>query len=405
MLNIISYSHAIGYRFWLTAVLICSISILLVQKNIASKKQLLPLNSELTVPKDTDLTNDSLNSPVEDKHLAKSNMHLAHQPEPDNDIEDTHKKADEQVEATENLDDQDFPEEISDEDKETIKKVASDDNLSQAKSYASILVEQVIHAKETFDRSLGSLFTSALTAGLEIGISFFMILAAFALLTEVMPNQYAMVLSSLLYPIGFIIVVIGQSLLFTEQTSLLSLPVLNGIEPLNKLLRLWGIVIAGNLVGGCIFAALMIGLGLNMHLFSASDIDAYAEHILGFAWWVIFGSAVLAGWLMGVAAWLVTSARDTLSRIVLVTLITASIGFLGLHHSIVGNIEVFSALLYGDTVSLWRYLAFLIVVLVGNTVGGVVFVAVLKNRTFLFEIEKVKEQAADAKARIEARRP
>lgn len=142
-----------------------------------------------------------------------------------------------------------------------------------------------------------------------------------------------------------------------------------------------------------------------MHLFSASDIDAYAEHILGFSWWVIFGSAVLAGWLMGVAAWLVTSARDTLSRIVLVTLITASIGFLGLHHSIVGNIEVFSALLYGDTVSLWRYLAFLIVVLVGNTVGGVVFVAVLKNRTFLFEIEKVKEQTADSKARIEAHRP
>lgn len=377
--------------------------ILLMQKNIASKKQLLPPNSELTVPKDTDLTNDS--SPAKDKHLAKSNMQLAHQPEPDNDIEDTHKKADTQVHATENLDDHDFPEEISDEDKETIKKVASDDNLSQAKSYASILVEQVMHAKETFDRSLGSLFTSALTAGLEIGISFFMILAAFALLTEVMPNQYAMVLSSLLYPIGFIIVVIGQSLLFTEQTSLLSLPVLNGIEPLNKLLRLWGIVIAGNIVGGCIFAALMIGLGLNMHLFSASDIDAYAEHILGFSWWVIFGSAVLAGWLMGVAAWLVTSARDTLSRIVLVTLITASIGFLGLHHSIVGNIEVFSALLYGDTVSLWRYLAFLIVVLVGNTVGGVVFVAVLKNRTFLFEIEKVKEQTADAKARIEARRP
>lgn len=195
--------------------------ILLMQKNIASKKQLLPLHSELTVPKDTDLTNDSLNSPVKDKHLAKRNMHLAHQPEPDNDIEDTHKQADTQVHATENLDDHDFPEEISDEDKETIKKVASDDNLSQAKSYASILVEQVMHAKETFDRSLGSLFTSALTAGLEIGISFFMILAAFALLTEVMPNQYAMVLSSLLYPIGFIIVVIGHwSIVIVYRTNL-----------------------------------------------------------------------------------------------------------------------------------------------------------------------------------------
>ena len=235
-----------------------------------------------------------------------------------------------------------------------------------------------------------------------------MILAAFALLSEVMPNQYAMVLSSLLYPIGFIIVVIGQSLLFTEQTSLLSLPVLNKIEPLHKLLRLWGIVIAGNITGGCIFAALMIGLGLNMHLFSVSDIDAYAEHVLGFKWWVIFGSAVLAGWMMGVAAWLVTSARDTISRIVLVTLITGSIGFLGLHHSIVGNIEVFAALMYGTTVSILDYLIFLAVVLAGNTVGGVVFVAVLKNRTFLFEIERVKQKAKDDKndkmARMRIRR-
>lgn len=322
-------------------------------------------------------------------------------------------EAESNSDTTENLEDEDFSEDISEEDKETIKKVANDDNFSQAKSYASILVEQVMNARETFERSLGSLFTSAFTAGLEIGISFFMILSAFALLSGVVPSHYAIVLASLLYPIGFIVVVIGQSLLFTEQTSLLSLPVLNKIEPLHKLLRLWGIVIAGNVVGGCLFAALMIGLGLNMQLFSVSDIDVYAEHILGFRWWVIFGSAILAGWMMGVTAWLVTSARDTLSRIVLVTLITGSIGFLGLHHSIVGNIEIFSALLYGNTVSLGRYLLFLAVILVGNTVGGVVFVAVLKNRTFLFDIAKAKEETAKDKAdeenninsRINTRRP
>ncbi|AMN50466.1 formate transporter [Psychrobacter sp. P2G3] len=320
------------------------------------------------------------------------------EPAPSNKLDNSDDvEEDNETQAIEKLKDEDFPKEFSDEDKETIKEVASDSNLSEPKSYASILVEQVIDAKETFNRSLGSLFTSAFTAGLEIGISLFVILSAFALLNEVIPSHYAIVLASLLYPIGFIIVVIGQSLLFTEQTSLLSLPVLNKIEPLHKLLRLWGIVIAGNIVGGCIFAALMIGLGLNMDLFSVSDIDAYAEHVLGFKWWVIFGSAVLAGWMMGVAAWLVTSARDTISRIVLVTLITGSIGFLGLHHSIVGNIEVFSALLYGNTVSLWRYLIFLVVVLIGNTVGGVVFVAVLKNRTFLFDVAKVKQQNKEDK--------
>lgn len=346
------------------------------------------------MPKDTEHNNTYRPEPSRNKPTAED---IARPDDtPDNDAAADHYPPDHsEVQATKTLKDEDLPKEISDEDKETIKKVAGDDNLSQAKSYASILVEQVIHAKETFERSLGSLFTSAFTAGFEIGISFFMILSAFALLSAVIPSEYAIVLASLLYPVGFIIVVIGQSLLFTEQTSLLSLPVLNKIEPLHKLLRLWGIVIAGNIVGGCLFATLMIGLGLNLQLFGASDIDAYAEHILGFRWWVIFGSAVLAGWMMGIAAWLVTSARDTISRIVLVTLITSSIGFLGLHHSIVGNIEIFSALLYGNTVSLWRYLLFLIVVLAGNTVGGVVFVAILKNRAFLFEVERVKEQTDD----------
>ncbi|WP_350560268.1 formate/nitrite transporter family protein [Psychrobacter sp. CAL346-MNA-CIBAN-0220] len=340
------------------------------------------MNKVIVPESDVDPIN---NDNVDDCHDEKKDSDPSDNEEPD------------ELQATEVLDDEDFSEDISDEDKATIKEVASDDNASAPKSYASILVEQVIDAKETFNRSLGSLFTSAFTAGLEIGISLFMILSAFALLSDVLPREYAIVLASLLYPIGFIIVVIGQSLLFTEQTSLLSLPVLNKIEPLRKLLRLWGIVIAGNIVGGCLFAALMIGLGINMQLFTVADIDAYAQHVLGFEWWVIFGSSILAGWMMGVAAWLVTSARDTISRIVLVSLITGSIGFLGLHHSIVGNIEVFSALMYGNTVSLLSYLWFLVIVLVGNTIGGVVFVAVLKNRTFLFDFEKIKQKTEDDK--------
>ena len=250
-----------------------------------------PPNTQNNLPNDNALhtsttshvnsDDDALNGNHENNSTEHSHtLQHSHAVEDSSDVDSHH--SDDHIKATEELDNDDLPEEISEEDKETIKKVASDDNLSQAKSYASILVEQVIHAKETFKRSLGSLFTSALTAGLEIGISFFVILSAFALLNDVLPSRYAMVLSSLLYPIGFIIVVIGQSLLFTEQTSLLSLPVLNKIEPLHKLLRLWGIVIAGNIVGGCIFAALMIGLGLHMHLFTDHAIDAYAEHILGF---------------------------------------------------------------------------------------------------------------------------
>ncbi len=59
--------------------------------------------------------------------------------------------------------------------------------------------------------------------------------------------------------------------------------------------------------------------------------------------------------------------------------------------------------MYGTTVGILDYLLFLAVVLAGNTVGGVVFVAVLKNRTFLFDVAKVREESAEGKSNKLAR--
>ena len=97
---------------------------------------------------------------------------------------------------------------------------------------------------------------------------------------------------------------------------------------------------------------------------------------------------------MGIAAWLGSSARDTLSRVLLVALITACIGVLGLHHSIVGNIEVFSGVLFGDT-SILDYIRFLLLALIGNTIGGVVFVTVLKFGSLKYDIKKLKEDSLE----------
>src|SRR5699024_3387483 len=114
----------------------------------------------------------------------------------------------------------------------------------------------------------------------------------------------------------------------------------------------------------------VVWLGLQMQWFEVAHIKFLAHHVSDYSWWVLLGSAIVAGWMMGIAAWLVTSARDTLSRVLLVALITACIGVLGLHHSIVGNIEVFSGVLFGDT-SILDYIRFLLLALIGNTIGGV----------------------------------
>ena len=96
-----------------------------------------------------------------------------------------------------------------------------------AKTHGEILRDQIIDALETYDKSYQSLFTSSLTAGLEIGFSYLMLCTLYFFLMGKVEDSSLIRFISLVYPLGFILVVLGQSILFTEQTALLTLPVLN----------------------------------------------------------------------------------------------------------------------------------------------------------------------------------
>ncbi len=92
----------------------------------------------------------------------------------------------------------------------------------------------------------------------------------------------------------------------------------------------------------------------------------------------IFLSGILAGWLMGLLSWLVAAGRDTISQIVVVWLVTTVIGYIGLHHVVLGSVEVFAGAFAGQGVGPEDIGRFLLWATLGNTLGGVVFVAILK---------------------------
>jgi formate-nitrite transporter family protein len=60
--------------------------------------------------------------------------------------------------------------------------------------------------------------------------------------------------------------------------------------------------------------------------------------------------------------------------------------FTGLHHSIIGSVEVFSGMMSSPDISLSDYLIFQCAALLGNAFGGVIFVALLKYRAFVFNV-------------------
>ncbi|MGE5683329.1 MAG: formate/nitrite transporter family protein, partial [Bacillota bacterium] len=76
-------------------------------------------------------------------------------------------------------------------------------------------------------------------------------------------------------------------------------------------------------------------------------------------------------------------ARETISQLFLIWVITAAIGIAGLHHCIVGNVEVLAGLLTRGF-SLKSYLWFLVPATLGNIVGGAVFVGILKFSHTIF---------------------
>lgn len=261
------------------------------------------------------------------------------------------------------------------------KPVQKVEDVSNApKSASEIFQEQVRQGMAEHRRSPAGLFISAMAAGLEVGFTLFLSGIVYTLFTGEVSESVMHLLLALSYPIGFIFVIIGRSELFTEHTTLAVIPVLNGSTNFQSLLKLWGLIFFGNIAGGYVMSFILTLLGPSMDIITTETFGVLAKKMTDHSNMVILGSSVLAGWLMGQLSWLVTSSQETMSRITMVILVTSLIGLGGLHHSIVGSIEVFAGVLTKAT-TVSEYFRFQFWTTLGNIIGGVVFVSLIKFST------------------------
>jgi formate/nitrite transporter FocA (FNT family) len=260
--------------------------------------------------------------------------------------------------------------------------------INSVDEYRNILSRVIHEGEEIFKINNKAITLSAIIAGLEIGFSYFLICSLYYLLSGSVAENTIFKLFSFVYPVGFVLVVLGKSVLFTEQTSVLTIPVLNGQRTIWELLRVWGLVILGNIGGGILFTLFISLLAPHLNLFTHDTMVKIGSHVVHHDAWVLFLSAIVAGWLMGLLIWLMNSVKNSLTRVFLIFMITGVIGFGGFHHSIVGSIEVFGAFLHSDTVTLLDYLSFLCLALIGNAIGGGIVVGLFKYR--IFESNNIK---------------
>jgi formate/nitrite transporter FocA (FNT family) len=255
----------------------------------------------------------------------------------------------------------------------------TDVEISGEQSTAPEILQSVIEsAQHEMERGTTGLLLSGFSAGLDIGFGPLLM----AVLLTVSDGGYGDLGTELLlasaYSVGFIFVIIARSELFTEHTTLAVMPVLDNRESLGKLGRLWGLIWVSNIAGGAVFTAFVVVLMPNLGVASPESFVAIARKMVSHGPGWLFVAGILAGWLMGLLAWLITAAKETTSRLLIIWLVTASIGVLHLPHSIAGNVEVLFGLFLTAEITVLDYVTFLGFSTVGNAVGGGVFVSLLK---------------------------
>jgi formate/nitrite transporter FocA (FNT family) len=252
-------------------------------------------------------------------------------------------------------------------------------SLEQPKEPYEIMVEQVEAGLKEHHRSNIGLFLSSLSAGLEVVFSILTIGIIYTLFkTEVSASKLHLMMA-MVYPIGYVFVIIGRSELFTEHTVLATLPVLNGRATFKSLFNLWAIIYSGNLIGGYLFGTIVLQFNSGTHLISLDFFHFVSQKMIAYSSINILVSGIMAGWLMGTLSWLLSSVQDTLSRIAMIFFITFIISIAGLHHCIVGSIEIFMAYFgSANNISGLEFIKFQSLATLGNIIGGVVLVALVK---------------------------
>jgi formate-nitrite transporter family protein len=228
------------------------------------------------------------------------------------------------------------------------------------------------NARSELRRSWRGLAFSGIAGGITLGLSGIGVASVRALVGN---GGWQQLVSFLMYPLGFIAVVIGRSQLFTENTLYPVILVLDEHRHLFAMLRLWAVVYTANIFGAVLFALLAIHTPA-LHPQIASALVQLGVDAVPGSFAHLFWSGVVGGWLIALVAWMVTASHWTIGQVVMIWLLTFTLGVGRFAHCVVTSSEILSAVMAGS-VTPPAYLHWLLAATLGNIAGGVGIVSVL----------------------------
>lgn len=244
---------------------------------------------------------------------------------------------------------------------------------------AQDIYEQVANnARQELGRSTISLAISGLAGGIFMGLSALGNAIAIALLTPAgaTPTHTVLFVAKMFYPLGFIVVILGRSQLFTENTLYPVALVLAEKKHFWKTMRLWATVLSANIVGALAFAAIAsLTDALRPNIVQAlAQLGLEAIHNSPAA---IFWSGVMGGWIIATVAWLVSGSHSITGSVMIIWMLAFVVGLGNFAHCIATSGEILVAVLTGKTGWI-SYSAWLVPAVAGNICGGVGLVTLLE---------------------------
>jgi formate transporter len=252
----------------------------------------------------------------------------------------------------------------------------------------SELIAEVI---KTARRKAGLAVSDLLLRGALAGV---FLAFATSLVFVVQTQGVPAIVGALLFPVGFVMLVLLGLELATGNFALLPPALMAGEIGAGRLLRNWGWVYLGNLAGSTVYALLfycaITNCGTNNGgaiadlLRAAAQKKTVAYMALGGAGWATaLIKAVLCNWMVTVGAVLAMVSRSTAGKILAMWLPILTFFAQGFEHSIVNMFVIPAGMLLGAPVSfgnwwLWNQIP----VTIGNILSGSLFTGLALYSTF-----------------------
>mmetsp|Transcript_13229 Transcript_13229/g.39538 ORF Transcript_13229/g.39538 Transcript_13229/m.39538 type:complete len:296 (+) Transcript_13229:44-931(+) len=192
-------------------------------------------------------------------------------------------------------------------------------------------------------------------------------------LAESNPGLHKLVLGAFGLPFGLMMTLLSGAELFTGNTALVTMALIEGKATTAGLVKSWVSSYAGNLAGSLLLAGLVSAAGVLAGGGAAAAKVAVAKTSGAFLPTLLKG--VLCNWLVCMAVYLASFAKDAAGKMVIIWFIISSFVAMGLEHSVANMFLIPLGILSGADVS-WKafLLKNLLPVTLGNIVGGAVCV-------------------------------